>query len=113
MLIFFFSILGHLVGDFALQTKKQAINKAFLNWYMLSHCLLVSATTVAPFFLVTSIRNVLLIYAIIFVSHIAADNVKKFIIGCFEDKRRFWAILALDQIFHIFIIYLMFMVFAS
>lgn len=104
----------HGVGDYLLQTDKQAMGKKNIGLYGIKQCFLHCLTYSLPFFIIGSWKAVI----IIFITHYAidrtnivawfiakkngVDNIKSF---GFEEKKPFaiavWLLFITDNIFHI------------
>ena len=103
----FLFLLGHFVGDYALQTDKMASNKQTLNGILILHCVIYSVTLA----LFAGIHDLLYDSGIflkvlpwiipIFILHIAQDLLKS---KYFNGSRQFYY---LDQALHLFAIYVL------
>ncbi len=93
-------LLCHLIGDFILQTDKMATQKK-IDWKV---CLLHVCVYMIPLVLFSKLGVVALL--LIAVQHYIQDRtgfVKWFMVntGSKEFAKHFWAMVAVDQIFHV------------
>jgi len=107
---FYFLIFSHLIADFILQPSSIAKNKFGFNKNMLAHSLIMAVAFLIPLF------NYLLAKTltggiIIFITHIFIDNLKVGlgkILKLSPEKHLYWAAIGIDQILHLTVIYLNF-----
>ncbi len=98
--------IGHLTGDFLLQTSWMALNKTSNNLALLSHSIIYTLV-VAAFSLPfggLSLHS----YALILISHLALDK-RSFVYWWAKHITKnedFWLMITLDQIFHLLILVL-------
>lgn len=108
MNLFTYLFLGHLVGDFLLQTNWMAVNKA-KNWLpLLTHCTVYTLTIIVTAYIGTAPLPAEAI-TFIFLSHIFLDK-RTFVVWWAErimgikDKQTAWLIIAADQTFHLLVL---------
>lgn len=93
-------ILGHIIGDFYLQTDKMAENKKKSMKYMIMHCLIYALLMAIIIFLLSSnIMQTLLITGLILVTHLLIDIIKKHLDKKYEKYE--YMIFLVDQVVHI------------
>lgn len=100
-------LLGHIIGDFYVQTDKMVEKKKNLIKYMLMHCLIYTFVMGIGFYILyKGFVKTLIISGFIFVSHLIVDLLK-----CKCDKKavqyEFWFFL-IDQALHIVVLLLSF-----
>ncbi len=108
--IFFYLVIIHFLTDFMLQIFGIGTNKRGFNIYMIAHIFI---TTIFPaiflLFFNFPINNILVLSVLIAVSHISVDIVRQEILAIFKinsNQKQFWILLGLDQMLHIYFIYL-------
>lgn len=108
MTLFSYLLIGHLIGDYLLQTSWMAAGKATKWAPFLTHCFVyTSAVSVA--FLIGTGRISIWTVAIIFVSHVILDR-RRFVawwaetIMGIKDGEPAWLIIMADQVFHIIVL---------
>lgn len=105
-------ILGHIIGDFYLQTDKMAENKKKSMKYMIMHCLIYALLMAIIIFLLSnSIMQTLLITGLILITHFLIDIVKKHIYKKYEKYE--YMIFLLDQVVHILVLSCIYYIFYS
>lgn len=108
--VFVFCFALHLLIDFGFQGSKESSQKKGLNFYMIRHGFK-SGLAILPAALLFSLGRIILAFLILFFSHLAIDNLKNFLViwqqtGWKEQK--WWLILGIDQILHLFVFWLLF-----
>lgn len=100
-------ILGHVIGDFYLQNNKIAEKKKKSKKYMLLHCGLYGAIMYFPIWILNrSIERTLWIVFLVALSHLVIDWNK---IKCDKKFSEYeHVIFGLDQIIHLFILFIIF-----
>lgn len=105
MTLFSWLLVGHLVGDFVLQTRWMAINKVKKWQPLLAHSLVYTASVTLLALLEGGLK--LLAIILILVSHILMDNLKfvrfwaRHVNGADDQP---WLMIMLDQSWHIIIL---------
>jgi hypothetical protein len=112
MTVFEWLIVGHLIGDWLLQTEYQAMNKArgkFLNWALWSHCIIYAVSVSIPM----AFLGIKLWWGVlVFASHLFLDRRWpvvwwiRFAKRTSEEavKNNFWLVVTVDQVIHILIL---------
>lgn len=98
-------LLGHIIGDFYVQTDKIAEKKKNSIKYMLIHCLIYTIVVGIGFYeLSRGIVKTLIISSVIFLSHLIIDLIKR---KCDKNAIKYeYIIFLIDQIIHIMILLL-------
>lgn len=101
-------IIGHLLGDFYIQTNRMAEKKKTSVRYVLLHCLLYMMVMFAlAAWLTGDLFRGFYITMIIGVSHLCVDSLKMYIESKYTKAARYeYVIFLLDQMIHIFILVL-------
>ena len=110
MELFYVLVIAHFIADFILQGNHIATNKRLFNFPMLLHALIAAIAFFGPLARFTS-NNVLIGSAVVFVSHAIIDAFRVEIMRRYKinfSKYSFWALLGIDQILHISVLYLVF-----
>lgn len=100
-------ILGHIIGDFYVQTDKIAENKKSSIKYMLLHCMIYTIIVGACFYILNkSIVEMIKISSFILLSHLIIDLIK---MKCDKKLNRYeYMIFIVDQAVHIIILFSIF-----
>ena len=108
MTIFNFLLLGHLIGDYLLQTRWMAMNKS-KQWLPLTvHCLIYTIVLIGSSGLYGAVLPIGAI-ALIFVSHLFLDR-RTFVVWWVRhimgtpDAESSWLTIVCDQVFHLIIL---------
>lgn len=108
MTLFSYLIVGHLVGDYLLQTRWMAAGKA-IKWVpLLTHCLVYTSVISLSFLIGTGMLPACAV-SLIFISHVILDRRRfvawwtKTIMGV-KDGEPAWLAIMADQVFHILIL---------
>lgn len=108
MSLFSYLLVGHLVGDYLLQTSWMAAGKA-KNWApLLVHCIVYTSVISIAFLIATGTIPIKIIL-IVFISHIILDRRRfvawwaKTIMGVKQGQPT-WLLTMADQVFHILVI---------
>ncbi len=108
--IFLYLVIAHFITDFMLQLFGIGTNKRGFNIYMIGHIFItIMLPTLLLFFLNFSINKLILISILIGISHISIDIIRQEILIIFKinpNMRQFWFLLGIDQILHVYFIYL-------
>ena len=105
-------ILGHIIGDFYLQTDRIASKKKNLMRYMILHCVIYTLLmTIVILLLSNSIIHTLQASGVIFVSHLIIDILKKYLDKWKEKSTYLFFILY--QVLHIMLLSLIYYFFVS
>ncbi|MCH5281909.1 MAG: DUF3307 domain-containing protein [Lachnospiraceae bacterium] len=98
-------LLGHIIGDFYVQTDKLAEKKKNSIKYMLIHCLIYTIVVGIGFYeLSREIVKTLIILGLIFLSHLIIDLIKR---KCNKKVVKYeYIIFLIDQVIHIMILLL-------
>lgn len=102
--------LTHLVADFILQPRSIAYNKRFVNKSMVLHAGIMTLAAFIPLATYPAAK-VLGFLLVVFVAHITIDASRVEINRFFRvnpEKYLFWALLGVDQILHLSILYFAF-----
>jgi hypothetical protein len=97
-------ILGHIIGDFYVQTNKTADKKKTSMKYMLIHCLVYTIVLGIGFYILNrQIVKMLIISCIIYLSHLIIDLVKT---KCTKKYKNYeYIIFLIDQAIHIVVLF--------
>lgn len=96
-------ILGHIVGDFYLQTDKIASNKKTSMKYMILHCLIYSMLMAVIILLLSNdVKLILQMTGLILITHFIIDIMKKYLDKRYEKYE--YMIFLLDQVVHIVVL---------
>lgn len=108
MTLFSYFLIGHLIGDFLLQTNWMAMHKSHKWLPLLTHCFVYTTSVV----LVALLGGFVLSFAaifLIFISHVILD--KRFFVAWWvktimktTGTEANWLTIVVDQVFHILII---------
>ena len=96
-------LIAHLFGDFILQTTKTADKKSESRKYFIIHCGIYSFSMMLALVCFGPIKNVVIIFFVISLSHIIIDYLRIQILKTSKKTNEFTIFLA-DQIVHIIII---------
>lgn len=98
-------LLGHIIGDFYVQTDKMAEKKKNSIKYMLIHCLIYTIVLGVVFYkLSRGFVETLIISSFVFLSHLIIDLIKR---KCDKKPAKYeYIIFLVDQIIHIMILLL-------
>ncbi|MGG0642962.1 DUF3307 domain-containing protein [Sporosarcina gallistercoris] len=108
MTLFSYLIVGHLIGDYLLQTSWMAAGKATKWAPLFAHCF-VYTSVVSGAFLMDSGMIPIIVVISFFVSHVILDRRcfvawwAKTVMGL-KDGEPAWLLIIADQVFHIFIL---------
>lgn len=108
MTLFSYLIVGHLVGDFLLQTSWMAEGKAKKWAPLLLHCIVYTSAICVSFLVATGNIPIIMI-AIVFSSHVILDRRtfvawwSKTIMGV-KNGKPVWLLIMVDQVFHVLIL---------
>ncbi|MBD7906742.1 DUF3307 domain-containing protein [Sporosarcina gallistercoris] len=108
MTLFSYLIVGHLIGDYLLQTRWMAAGKATKWAPLITHCFIYTSV-VSVAFLMNSGMIPISAVVLIFVSHVILDRRRfvawwaKTIMGL-KDEEPAWLLIIADQIFHIIVL---------
>lgn len=105
--LFYILVVTHFIADFILQGNKIAINKRFLNKYLIFHSLTCSLAFLLPL-INFPIRSVVWGFLIIFLTHILIDGLRVEIGRIYKLTPKdyiFWVSLGVDQILHVSVLY--------
>ncbi len=98
-------LLGHMIGDFYVQTDKMAEKKKNSRWYMLIHCLIYTIVLGICFYVLCGkVVDVVRIAAGVFLSHLIIDVVK----SNWDKKvaKYEYIVFLIDQTIHILVLLL-------
>lgn len=108
MTVFSYLLIGHLIGDFLLQTSWMAMFKATKWVPLFVHCIVYTVSVTVAAFIGDSMLPIGAI-ALIFFSHMFLDRrifvtwwVKKIMLT--QSKEAKWLCIMVDQIFHLIIL---------
>ncbi|REB10129.1 DUF3307 domain-containing protein [Sporosarcina sp. BI001-red] len=108
MTLFSYLIVGHLIGDYLLQTNWMASGKATKWAPLLTHCFVYTSVVSVAFLISTGMISFWMV-VIIFLSHIILDR-RRFvawwalaIMGVKEGEPA-WLLIIADQVFHIIVL---------
>ncbi|MDW0111291.1 DUF3307 domain-containing protein [Sporosarcina aquimarina] len=108
MTLFSYLIVGHLIGDYLLQTSWMAAGKATRWAPLLAHCF-VYTSVISVAFLIGTEKYPAEVVAIIFISHVILDRRRfvawwaKTIMGV-KNGEPAWLTIMADQVFHIIVL---------
>lgn len=108
MNLFAYLLLGHLVGDYLLQTSWMAMNKANKWVPLLTHCFVYTLSVCLAIF-IAGLSLPIAVVLIIFISHVFLDKRvfvvwwAKHIMGVKQPEGN-WLIIMADQVFHLLIL---------
>lgn len=96
-------LLGHIIGDFYLQTDEIVSKKGNVIKYMLLHCAIYSLIISVCFnFIYNNIGQTIHIFGIIFITHLVVDAVKQNISE--KTKKYESMVFLIDQILHLLVL---------
>lgn len=104
--LFIYILIIHYLGDFALQTSDQALNKSSNNIYLLRHVAVYSFVWLLfsiVFVGYVGIWGVILFVSITFITHFCIDYVTSRIVKSFFEKKDYhnaFVVIGMDQILH-------------
>lgn len=108
MTLFSYLIVGHLIGDYLLQTRWMASGKA-TNWApLITHCFIYTSVVSVAILIHSNIIPILAVF-LIFVTHVFLDRRRfvawwsKTVMGL-KDGEPAWLLIMADQVFHIIVL---------
>ena len=108
MSLFSYLLVGHLIGDYLLQTSWMAAGKATKWSPLLFHCFVYTSVVSAAFVIGTGVVSIWVI-AIIFISHVILDR-RRFVawwatvVMGVKNGQPAWLLIMADQVFHVLVI---------
>jgi hypothetical protein len=106
---FLLTIAAHILCDFVFQGSRLSSKKRFLNSYMLAHGISVSfACSFIYWTYYQTLYSFMGSFLVVLTTHIAIDSIKVFLSKRFKHPN---VLLGLDQLFHICVLYLLFLSF--
>ena len=123
--LFIFQFIGHRIGDYLIQSNKQALLKATDATQRFDHCLSYSLAVSLPLLFIIEARYVLVIFFLTFIEHMIVDSRKpvEWWKTFFEQKIKgdknfnlnelpFFVLIEIDQTFHLLRIFIISIIFA-
>lgn len=108
--IFLYLVVTHFVTDFMLQIWGIGVNKKGLNKYMIAHIFITFFTPMVLLLILNfDVSKVFKILSFMCMSHLVIDVIRQEIHSKYKitpNDRNFWILLGVDQILHVYFIYL-------